>query len=38
MFNDRKVPLRSCFGSYAGFDMFEKEVEVDGEKVKMYLW
>ena len=38
-FNGRKVPLRSgCFGSIAGFDMFEKEVEVDGEKVKMYLW
>ena len=22
----------------AGFDMFEKEVEIDGERIKMYLW
>ena len=22
----------------AGFDMFEKEVEIDGERMKMYLW
>lgn len=21
-----------------GFDMFEKDIEVDGEKIKMYLW
>lgn len=22
----------------AGFDMFEKEVEIDGERIKVYLW
>lgn len=37
MFNGQKVPLL-LFWFIAGFDMFEKEVEVDGEKVKMYLW
>ena len=24
--------------SNTGFDMFEKEAEIDGEKVKIYLW
>ena len=22
----------------AGFDMFEKEVDIDGERIKVYLW
>ena len=21
-----------------GFDMFEKEVDIDGERIKIYLW
>ena len=24
--------------SYQGIDMFEKEVEIDGEPIKMYIW
>ena len=23
---------------YLGIDMFDKEVDVDGEKIKMYIW
>ena len=24
--------------SYTGIDMFDKEVDIDGEKIKMYIW
>ena len=27
-----------CTTLLAGFDMFEKEVEMDGERMKIYLW
>ena len=32
------MQINSNYAIHAGIDMFDKEVDIDGERIKMYIW